>query len=153
MVGHGSSAITIQTLVTPSIHAFIPDKAMAFSFLFKHQLRAFRPMINITDLTTVLSNHFHVNHSVTRSKTTAVLALLQSALFCCENLSGICFIDRAGVPLKTIDKDPAERQDDIAFFVFDATILAGDVNQRLAAIKPFTIQFSLPLPQHVHQKL
>lgn len=42
VVGHGSSAVTIQTLVAPSIHAFIPDKAMAFDFLFR-QLRAFHP--------------------------------------------------------------------------------------------------------------
>jgi hypothetical protein len=148
IVGHGSSAVTIQTLVAPSIHAFIPDKAMAFDFLFT-QLRAFHPSINVTDLTTALSNHFDVNHSVARSETAAVLALLHSALFRCENLSGIRFLDRVGVPIGTIDEDPADRQGDIAFFVFDTTISAGDVDRRLAAIEPFTIRFSLPLPQHV----
>jgi hypothetical protein len=55
-----------------------------------------------------------------------------------------------GVLIATIDKDPAKRQGDIAFFVFDMTILAGDVDRRLAAIKLFTIQFSLPLPQNIH---
>jgi hypothetical protein len=60
IIGHGSSAITIQTLVAHSIHAFIPDKAMAFNFLFK-QLCAFHPGINVTDLTTALSNHFNAN--------------------------------------------------------------------------------------------
>ena len=129
IVGHGSSTVTIQTLVTPSIHAFIPDKVMAFDFLFT-QLRIFHPTLNITDLTTALSNHFDVNHSVARSKTTAIIALLQSALFRSENLSGIHFIDRAGVLIKTVDEDPAKRQDNIAFFVFDATfwavMLTGD---------------------------
>jgi hypothetical protein len=148
IISHSSSAVMIQTLVTPSIHAFIPDKAMAFDFLFK-QLRAFHSMINGTDLTTALSNHFDVNHSVARSKTTAVLALLQSALFHWENLSGIRFIDHVGVPIKTINEDPAKRQDDIAFFVFDMAILAGDVNCHLAAIESFAIPFSLPLLQHV----
>jgi hypothetical protein len=76
IVGHGFSATTIQTLVAPSIHAFIPDKAMAFNFLFR-QLRTFHLMINVTDLTTALSNHFgDVNHSVARSK------LLLSLLSC-----------------------------------------------------------------------
>ena len=148
IVGHGSSAVTIQALVAPSIHAFIPDKAMAFDFLF-NQLRAFHPSINVTDLTTALSNHFDVNHSVARSETAAVLALLESALFRCENLSGIRFIDRGGVPIATIDEDPDEREDDIVFFVFNTTILAGDIDRRLAAIEPFTIRFALPLPQHV----
>jgi hypothetical protein len=147
IISHGSSVVTIQTLVASSIHAFIPDKAMAFNFLFK-QLRAFHPMINVTDLTTAMSNHVNVNHSVTRSETAAVLALLQSTLFCCENLSGIHFLDRVGVSIETINEDPAKRQGDIAFFVFDVTISAGDVNQCLAAIEPFTIRFSLPLPQH-----
>jgi hypothetical protein len=137
IIGHGSSTITIQTLVAPSIHAFIPDKAAAFDFLFT-QLRTFHPTISVADLTTALSNHFDVNHSIARPKTAAVLALLQSALFRCENLSSIPFIDRAGVPIETIDEDPAERQDDIAFFVFDAMILAGDVDRRLAAIDPST---------------
>lgn len=129
IVGHGSSTVTIQTLVTPSIHAFIPDKVMAFDFLFT-QLRIFHPTLNITDLTTALSNHFDVNHSVARSKTAAIVALLQSALFRSENLSGIHFIDRAGVLIKTVDEDPAKRQDNIAFFVFDVTfwavMLTGD---------------------------
>jgi hypothetical protein len=89
---------------------------MAFDFLFT-QLRAFHPSINVTDLTTALSNHFDVNHSVARSKTAAVLALLESALFRCENLSGICFIDCGGVPIATINEDPADRVDGITFFV------------------------------------
>jgi len=147
IVGHGSSAVTIQTLVAPSIHAFIPDKAMAFDFLFK-QLRAFHPALNVIDLTTALSNHFDVNHSVARSETAAVLALLQSALFRCENLSGVRFLDREGVPVGAIAEDPTERQDSIAFFVFDTTIVAADIDLRLAAIEPFTIRFALPLPQH-----
>jgi hypothetical protein len=74
---------------------------------------------------------------------------LHSALFRCENLSGIRFLDRVGVPIATIDEDPAERQGDIASFVFETTIVAGDVDKRLAAIEPFTVRFSLPLPQHV----
>jgi hypothetical protein len=39
IVGHGSSAVTIQTLVAPSIHALLPDKAMAFDFLFDQPSR------------------------------------------------------------------------------------------------------------------
>jgi hypothetical protein len=88
IVGHGSSAMTIQTLVAPGIHALIPDKAMAFDFLF-NQLRAFSPTLSATDLTTALANHFNVNHSIARSETATITPAVKAALFHCDNLSGI----------------------------------------------------------------
>jgi hypothetical protein len=59
IIGHGPSSLTsIQMLVTPSIHALIPNKAMAFDFLFNHQVSASHLLIHAMDLTTALSNHF-----------------------------------------------------------------------------------------------
>lgn len=146
VVGHGSSSVTVQTLVAPSIHAFIPDKAMAFDFLFS-QLRPFHPAINVVDLTTALSNHFDVNHSVARSETAAVLTHLHAALFQCSNLTGLRFLDQDGNPVGTVVEDPADRPDGIAFFVFDTTVTASTIDHRLSAVDPFTIRFALPLPQ------
>ena len=148
VVGHGSSAMTVQILVAPSIHAFIPDKAMAFDFLFA-QLRPFHPAIHVVDLTTALSNHFDVNHSVARSETATVIARLQAALFQCPNLTGLRFLDQDGNPAGAVVEDPADRPDGLAFFVFDTTVIASDIDSRLSAIEPFTIRFALPLPQHV----
>lgn len=51
IIGHGSSAVMIQMLVTSGIHAAIPDKAMAFYFLF-NQLRAFLLTLSAANLTT-----------------------------------------------------------------------------------------------------
>jgi hypothetical protein len=50
IVGHGSSAVTIQTLVAPSITALMPDKAMSFDFLFQ-QLQAFHTTLHVLNLT------------------------------------------------------------------------------------------------------
>jgi hypothetical protein len=145
-VGHGSAAVSIQTLVAPSIHALIPDKAMAFDFLFK-QLRAFLPLLSASDLTTALANHFDVNHSIARSETATIIAAVHAALFCCENLSGVRFLHRNGAAAGTVDEDPAKRPDDLAFFVFDTTVAAVTVDPRLSAINPFSLRFALPLPQ------
>jgi hypothetical protein len=146
VVGHGSSSVTVQTLVAPSIHAFIPDKAMAFDFLFA-QLRPFHPAINVVDLTTALSNHFDVNHSVARSETAAVIARLQAALFKCSNLTGLRFLDLNGTPVGDVVENPEDRPDGVAFFVFDTTVIASAIDRRLSAVDPFTIRFALPLPQ------
>jgi len=149
VVGHGSSAVMIQTLIAPSIHALIPDKAMAFDFLFD-QLKAFHPAVNVIDLTTALSNHFDVNHSVARSETAAVISTLNSALFHCVNLSGIRFLNRDGAPVNNVSEDHTTREDGIAFFTFDSTVTPSKIDCRLSDISPFTIRFALPLPQHDH---
>jgi hypothetical protein len=149
-VGHGSSAATIQTLIAPSIHALLPDKAMAFDFLF-NQLKPLHPTQNAKDLTTALSNHFDINYSIAMSETAAVIATLNSALYQCTNLRGIRFLDRDGAPISNISEDPSMRDDGIAYFVFDSTILPTKTDCRLSPIGPFTIRFALPLPQHERQ--
>jgi hypothetical protein len=80
---------------------------MAFDFLF-NQLRDFLPMVSATNLTTTLANHFDVNHSIARVETATVLASVKSALFRCENLSGIRFLNRRGKPVGVISDDPSK---------------------------------------------
>jgi hypothetical protein len=134
-------------LVAPGIHALIPDKAMAFDFLF-NQLRAFSPTLSAADLTTALANHFNVNHSIARSETSTITAAIKAALFHCDNLSGIRFLDHTGAPVSTaISEDPDSRPDGVAFFVFASTVPPASIDPRLSAISPFTIWFTLPLPQ------
>jgi hypothetical protein len=78
IVGHGSSAVTIQTLVAPSIHALLPDKAMAFDFLFD-QLKPLHPMLNVNDLTTALSNHFEMPHSNSLSTNATTTSMVSAS--------------------------------------------------------------------------
>jgi hypothetical protein len=122
VVGHGSSAAMIPMLVAPGIHAAIPDKAMAFDFLF-NQLRAFLRMLSAADLTTALANHFDVNYSITHLETNTVITAVKAALFHSDNLSGIRFLDHTGTLVNTaISEDPDLRPDGVAFFVFATTV-------------------------------
>jgi len=146
VVGHGSSALTLQTLSAPSIHAPIPDKAMAFDFLLKH-LKNFATTLGAADLTNALANHFDVNHAVARSETDAVIANLKIAMFDCRNLSGVQFLNKIGQPIGAVSVNPADRPDDISFFVFDTTVSPASIDSRLSKIEPFTIRFALRLPQ------
>ena len=120
---------------------------MAFDFLFD-QLRTMLPTLTATDLTIALANHFDINHSIARSETLAIVSAVQATLFHCENLTGIRFLNRKGKPMgSAVNEDPAKRQDSIAFFVFETTVIPATIDNRLSAISPFTIHLALPLPQ------
>jgi hypothetical protein len=94
-----------------------------------------------------------MNHSIARSETATILANIRSALFSCTNLSGIRFLNRDGVPVTNLGEDPTMREDSIAFFVFDSTVVPAAIDCRLSAVGPLTIRFALPLPQHDRQAL
>jgi hypothetical protein len=126
------------------------QQSHGFRLLF-NQLRAFHLALNIIDLTSALSNHFHVIHSVVRSETAAVVATLQSALFHCENLSGIHFLNGDGDPVAgtTISENPRSQRG--RFFRL-TTVTPIKINARLSAVSPFTVRLAFygrtPLQQH-----
>ena len=146
-VGHGAFAVQLPTLAAPPLHAAIPDKSMAFDFLL-NQLRSHQSTLPVTDLTTCLSNHFGVNHSIAYAETQAVILAIQSSIFHCRNLTGVRFLDHMGATVLRVSDDTSARPDSLSYFVFDATIGPGLTDNRLAALSTFNVRFALPLPQH-----
>ena len=142
----GESRQTVRILNIPPITSPVHDKARAFDY-FTSQLLPLRHVVPTPELIATFASHFPTNTMSAETEASAIGNLTLRKLFCVDNLQGRAFLNSRGEEVPFKEEHIDNRPPDLYYYRFIATVDPLTVDQRLSSMKPFTIEFDLPLPQ------
>jgi len=142
----GDSRHTIRVPTMPSIFAPTHDKAKCFDY-FSNQILPLRFLIPPAKLISAYAAHFPVSTMSAENDARSIADLTFQQFFQISNLEGRGFFNTRGHEIVFRDCNTNDRPKGLDYFRFLSTVTPANVDARLSAEPPFTVEFDLPLPQ------
>jgi hypothetical protein len=145
-LGSEPNAITVQLLKFPRTDGQLLDKVQAFGY-FEEVIRQHRTQLSSATVQQAYATHIPISSSAAASEEANRIACqIYDSFFVVGNLQCLGFFKSNSLPV-AVAPNAWDRDSDIRFVQFEATVAPAPFSSVLAAIPPAVIPFFLKLPQ------
>jgi hypothetical protein len=145
-LGSDPHAISVQLLKFPRTDAPLLDKVQAFAY-FEEVICQHRTQLSSATIQQAYATHIPISSSAAASEEANRIACqIYESFFVVGNLQCLGFFRSNSLPV-AVAPNAWERDADIRFVQFEATVVPATFSSVLAAIPPAVISFFLKLPQ------